>query len=683
MGNKSGCLECFEPADYIIYIKTGDTKGSGLHNSADIVLINEKNVESRRINLSGCCVTVFKKGRTDKFQVKNLPNFGTIKRIIIEQHKEQNEVEWYIEKISIARVGEDSLDKQRVFPVNRWLRMNKPLVIDEFDTCLPQFDANKEQRENELARKRAIYTYKKQQHELPPQMCRIPRDEIFSNFYKWDILQKRADLFRVYEVAILEKDDSWRNFDEIQSLFTERSKKFRLPNVLAMGDDVWKTDAHFGRQRLRGCNPRSIRLCTEIPDNFAVCAATVKGLLDDFTLEEAIGENRMFIVDHSILDEIMDADCNQVIPSPMALFYLNDNAELMPVAIQLYQQKDEKENPVFTPNDPQYTWLLAKMWFNNADSNYQRMLLMTSSHWILECVTVSLHRNLSPSHPIHRLLQTYLRLILPINNFEMHALLNGHSNSWIDKNLTLKNEGMMKLIERYWKNFDFMSDMLEVDMTERDVLEGDVIPCYPYRDDALLLKQNIQDYVTQIIDGYYVENDCIIRDVEIQSLADELANAASCHLKNIPGNGEFACKEHLVQFITHVIFKVTVEHASLNLPLYDECAFVPNYPLCMRGKPPNSKDSLTEADIMAALPSKNTTMEILIINKLLSERDSSGLADSRAQYQFDPISLPARQRFLGQLRETAAVIDIRNSRRDDLFYDYLNPKASTRSIGHE
>jgi len=170
MGNNNGCLECFEPTDYIISIKTGDTKGSGLHNSAHIVLVNEEDVESRQIKLSGCCVTVFKKGRTDKFQVKNLSGFGNVKRIVIEQHKEQNEVEWYIERISIARVLESSLDKETVFPVNRWLRLNKPLVINEFDTCLPQHDPNKKQREEEINRKQVIYTYKKQQSDLPPQV---------------------------------------------------------------------------------------------------------------------------------------------------------------------------------------------------------------------------------------------------------------------------------------------------------------------------------------------------------------------------------------------------------------------------------------------------------------------------------------------------------------------------------
>ena len=84
--------------------------------------------------------------------------------------KKQNEVEWYIDRISVAQVLENSIDKETVFPVHRWLRANKPLIIDEFDTCLPQHDPNQEQRENEIARKRLIYTYKKQQHDLPPQV---------------------------------------------------------------------------------------------------------------------------------------------------------------------------------------------------------------------------------------------------------------------------------------------------------------------------------------------------------------------------------------------------------------------------------------------------------------------------------------------------------------------------------
>ena len=163
-------MECFDPADYIISIKTGDTKGAGLHNSAHIILINEEGVESRQIKLSGCCLTVFKKGRTDKFKVKNLPGFGHVNRIIIQQHKEQNEVEWYIDKISVSQVFDNSIGKEKVFPVSRWLRQNKPLIINEFDACLPQHDPNQEQRQSEVERKALIYNYKKEKHELPPQV---------------------------------------------------------------------------------------------------------------------------------------------------------------------------------------------------------------------------------------------------------------------------------------------------------------------------------------------------------------------------------------------------------------------------------------------------------------------------------------------------------------------------------
>ena len=48
--------------------------------------------------------------------------------------------------------------------------------------------------------------------------------------------------------------------------------------------------------------------------SFVVTGDLVNELLgDEMNLEEAIEKNRIFIVNHSIMDEILDAECNQVV----------------------------------------------------------------------------------------------------------------------------------------------------------------------------------------------------------------------------------------------------------------------------------------------------------------------------------------------------------------------------------
>ena len=43
---------------------------------------------------------------------------------------------------------------------------------------------------------------------------------------------------------------------------------------------------------------------------------------------------------------------------------------------------------------------------------------------------------------------------------------------------------------------------------------------------------------------------------------------------------------------------------------------------------------------------KHSTAEIVIVNKFLSERGMSGLADSKAKFQYDPISVAANHRLV-------------------------------------
>lgn len=52
--------------------------------------------------------------------------------------------------------------------------------------------------------------------------------------------------------------------------------------------------------------------------------------------------------------------------SPLLLMHCNDEGVLMPVGIQLFSNQTEN-NPVWTPKDEPNDWLLAKMFFNNAN----------------------------------------------------------------------------------------------------------------------------------------------------------------------------------------------------------------------------------------------------------------------------------------------------------------------------
>ena len=61
---------------------------------------------------------------------------------------------------------------------------------------------------------------------------------------------------------------------------------------------------------------------------------------------------------------------------------------------------------------------------------------------------------------------------------------------------------------------------------------------------------------------------------------------------------------------------------------------------------PFFQDDLGMPYIIDCLPMKHTTAEIIVVNKLLSERETSGLADTKSQFQHDPVSVAAKHRYV-------------------------------------
>lgn len=71
---------------------------------------------------------------------------------------------------------------------------------------------------------------------------------------------------------------------------------------------------------------------------------------------------------------------------------------------------------VYTPKDPANTWLVAKMFYNNAEAQHHQALThLGYTHLLMEGVVICTHRNLSPSHPLFKLMAPHFLFLLAIN----------------------------------------------------------------------------------------------------------------------------------------------------------------------------------------------------------------------------------------------------------------------------
>ncbi|XP_077868027.1 polyunsaturated fatty acid 5-lipoxygenase-like [Saccoglossus kowalevskii] len=263
-------------ADYKVRVKTDNLVGSGTDADVHIILYNESGQASRTTELTKLG-NDFERGDTDSFAIYDMPNFGPVARIEIWRDSWLDD-SWYVDYIEV----EDKSHRMKYpFPIQRWIT-RRHLVIDKYDSSLPQDSSQPEQMRLELDRELNKYQFVTLNEGLPP-----------------------------------------------------------------VNMQFWDKDWYFGAQRLMGCNAAQIKLCTEIPSKFGVTNELVDGLLDNMSLDEALSNEQLFIVDHKILDGITSTKLNDqmVLCAPIALFFVNKEEQLVPVAIQLFQEKGV-DNPL-------------------------------------------------------------------------------------------------------------------------------------------------------------------------------------------------------------------------------------------------------------------------------------------------------------------------------------------------
>ncbi|CAG0885599.1 unnamed protein product [Darwinula stevensoni] len=582
-----------------------------------------------------------------------------------------------------------------VFPVQRWVKAKQRYKVWEFDCFLPQCDPDPQGRRNELEEKRASYRYKAKFPGGPVQVAKLPDDEKFSDDYYIDFAKNKAKLLLQRTWIKWNHNERWSSIDELLSLYKMSFhqpivRKINHSYILSIRNKMettmsatrWKEDSWFGLERVQGVNPFLIRLCTAIPDKFGIREEELLPHLGGMSLAEALEAKRLFIIDLEALKNV-SVKPNTVLCSPLALFFRNRRHELMPVAIQLFQEK-APDNPVFTPSDPPYTWLLAKMYYSNADATYhQSFSHLGYTHLLMEGCVVCTHRNLSVSHPVFKLLAPHFLFLLAINARGLEKLIC--KGGWVDKTMTVGVEGMFELIARGVERWRMnVEGNVRNELEARGVLDPEVLPYYPYRDDAVEIYDAIHLYVREVVPYIYDSDEQVREDWELQQWRLELSRgkeAGGVGLHGVPGSDTqgFNDREELIQTLTVIISGCSLGHASTNFQQYDAYGFPPNYPGMLIGHPPKDKEPRTEEDILQVIPSKNITCNTMVITKLLSMKGTKSLGDFEVQYLYHPAILDAVQKFRRNLEELSKRIQERNATRV-LPYPYLDPIIIPNSI---
>ncbi|XP_060075399.1 polyunsaturated fatty acid 5-lipoxygenase-like [Ylistrum balloti] len=524
-------------------------------------------------------------------------------------------------------------------------------------------------------------------HGLPSHVKTLPKKEKFSLFEYFRI----RGLLLVLAIGYAIDRFFTRAWKKLPDLFNVYGLIFRKPSTA----EIWRDDAFFARQRLTGVNPFVIELCKELPkkmtENLNIREASLKTVLQqrsgraDFTLETAIQENRLFIVNYTILDGMFS---QFGVCAPIALFLVDANKELMPIAIQLHQSGES--NPLFLPNDP--SWLMAKLWFNHADSSFQESFShLGVTHLLMESVDVVTHQNLAPSHPVFEILAPHFHYLLAINTEARSLLIN--KNGIVDKTLSIGRDGMIEIIRRRLVEWRMDTDgILPTDLKKRGVIDDGILPGYYYRDDALLVYEAIHKYVKTCVEIHYddygnngrhrVSDDTQLQNWVLAIISKREPVGGGCEIQGLPmdDNGEtISTCGQLIEIVTCIIYICSVRHAVTNFPQYDQYGFQPAYPVGMRGTPPQDpKAELTATAIINAIPPKVTCLLEMLIMKFLSTRNTKLLGN----FDKDIIPFPcdaAVTQFQKDLHEIAEKIEERNKIRK-YPYQWASPDYIPNSI---
>lgn len=448
----------------------------------------------------------------------------------------------------------------------------------------------------------------------------------------------------------------------------------------------WECDAVFARQRLAGVNPLAIKRCTETPGNaLAKAADQVLTIRHGTKFNKAIKAGRLYMTEYPMLwDKPIQEHVrgNASLAAPTCLFFVDECGVLMPLAIQLKPRDITDLNPVFTPLNRKWDWLMARGHAQASDSHYHESIShLLETHLVSEIFALATLRNLHPDHPLNQLMLPHFEHTLAINEQARKNLLAAHGE--IAKSMAAKHTGNINLVRMAWSSWKYEEHSLHADLEHRDVKD---LPGYLYRDDATQVYQAISEYARGILGIWYERNEDVVDDSELQAWVREISNPREGGLRGFPE--QITTREQLFDIAANVIFRASAQHAAVNNGQFGAYGWVPNAPVAMYSPLPekaseSDRPLFTKRDYYRALPDRERSLGQTGLVWLLSEPTERSILRAGELQAFTKEHCFEAYQVVGQFRrQLRAISDGIDKRNDEIGfeYNYLKPQNIDHSI---
>lgn len=545
---------------------------------------------------------------------------------------------------------------------------------------LPQNDPEPEKRRWGIDEMQQMYDYDHRYLAPMAIIKRLPSRDFFSPFIKGTSDRMQMDAGRALAAGSVAAGpghlDSLDAYDRLLAPY-KRPTVFRGHLM----------DRYFAEQRIAGLNPMKLQRLRELPKDFPFSDAHLQMAFDNSTrvsLEGECNAGRLYVTDYRDFDGLPPGnreDGLKFLPAPLALYCWREGSfgglgELVPIAISV-RPGISSERVIETPRSKPMRWKLAKLAVQIADSNHHEMSShLCRTHFVMEPVAIATPRHLSFRHPVFVLLRPHLRFTLAQNSYGRDVLMSP-GRGIVDRLFGATLDASFSILKNSYDSWTFELCNPAAELDSRGLSRQQDLPCFPYRDDALLLWQAITAFVESYLALYYKSDPAdVLADSELQAWATELAAPSGGKLRGFPG--QITSRSQLANVLSTIIFTCGPQHAAMNFPQFDFMAHVPNMPLAAYAELP--MENATEAEIWErVLPTRELAIaQIQICYTLTAFRHDRLGVYLPGDFE-DPIAQPVLTSFFHTLNDVERTFLAANDRRV-LPYPYLQPSLVPNSI---